>query len=293
MPKTHITVEFKIPTTSMSRIQDVLGPILKAVEEHRGEGFFTTIRGPILDDEKTEAKANGKREDAEERTRSGRVERDGDAERSVSGDDRKSVGDDGDDGDKPKRGRGRPRKSDGDAPEARSSERKRDRDAEDASGAEGSEHDEPKRTRKGSDEGASEGRSRSRSTSGSGDDQRGNREASRVKDDGDDWGDEDSGDNFEEPSEEELEEAAAKSSKAWPDSLTPDPEEIDKPYITKLLGDHYNATGGKDRTLTFDLMDEVCETRKLGEVDEKDYVRLAKALLKDIARYKYGVKKAK
>lgn len=292
MPKTRITVAFEIPTTSMSRVQDVLGPIKEAVDSHKGQEFLVTIVGPIADNYSTEAKTNGKREDAEEHPRSGRVERDGSAERSVSGDGGKSVGDDGDDGDKPKRGRGRPRKSDGDAASSGSSERKRDRDAEDASGAEGSEHDEPKRTRKGSDEGASEGRSRSRGASGSGDDQRGNREASRVKDDADDWGDE-GGDSFEEPSDEELEEAAAKSSKAWPDSLTPNDEDIDKPYITKLLGDHYNATGGKDRTLTFDLMDEVCETRKLGEVEEDDYRKLAKALLKDIARYKHGVKKAK
>lgn len=284
MPKTALTVAFEIPTTSMSRVQDVMVEIKKAVDDHKGMNFFVTIQGPIADN--YEAKENGKRtEDSEEHSE--RRSMDGRGTGSGTG------GDDGSDGDdKPKRGRGRPRKSDAGSSEASgSASGKRQRSDEDGDGSEGTDGNESVRTRKGSDEGSGQGEGRSGGSGRGGSSERGNRQASRVKDDeGDDWGDEDGGDNFE---EDDPEEVAAKSSKEWPDSLTPDERDIDKPYITKLLGDHYNASGGKDRTLTFDVMEDATGTRKLAEIDEQDYVKLAKALLKDIARYKYGIKKAK
>jgi hypothetical protein len=76
---------------------------------------------------------------------------------------------------------------------------------------------------------------------------------------------------------------------AWPDSLTP--ESVTRETLNELMATHYQAAGGKSREPTFDLLHLVCEADGLASVPAAEYRRLAKALLKDTARYRYGLKK--
>lgn len=79
---------------------------------------------------------------------------------------------------------------------------------------------------------------------------------------------------------------------AWPDDLMPEGE-ITKETLSELLAAHFNSTGGKDREPTFALMQETVGERSIKNVDPKNYDKLARALLKDIAKYTYGIKKPK
>lgn len=78
----------------------------------------------------------------------------------------------------------------------------------------------------------------------------------------------------------------------WPDDLMPEGE-ITKEVLAELLAAHFNASGGKDREPTFALMAEITGERSVKNVKPADYVKLAKALLKDVAKYRYGIKAAK
>ncbi len=77
----------------------------------------------------------------------------------------------------------------------------------------------------------------------------------------------------------------------WPDYLTP--ETIDKTVLNTLLGDHFRATGGKDKALTTEIMEATTGLRSISHIEEENYRKLAKALIKDAARYTYGIKKPK
>lgn len=281
MPKTAITVHFLLPTTAIMRVQDCLAEIVKAVENHKGNTPVVTIHGPIADDFTEKKNGQGSSEDSRNTDLGRRDERE--RERDVASD---GNADDGGDDGKPKRGRGRPRKEEG------PSSGKPDEREPPARDSEGDRRNEPVGTRKGSGKADREGTGRDGGSERSRDDQRGNHEASRVKTD-DDWTDESTDSDWaDEITEEEGEDYHAKTpGDNWPNHLTP--KEIDKTVLSTILGDHYKATGGKDRGPTFELMESVTGHRQLGHVDEADYRKLAKALLKDIARYKHGVKRPK
>lgn len=283
MSKTKMTFEFFVPTASVARCIDVRDGIIDYVtRNHRVESVFATITtGPFDEEEGTDS--------GKERSGLGRQ-----PEGSDNGDD----ADAGSDEPKPvKRGRGRPRKH----PEAqgKAAQERGGDESEDAEGGQAAGGTKPERTRKGAGEGAGEGEGRGGSTRGRGDDQRGNRQAARIssgEDRGeaqDEWeeaGDEkDVGELWDEAEDEPAELIAARSKGEWPDSLTP--KEIDKTVIQSLLGEHFKSHGGKKKELTFDIMMEVTGARALGEVDPSDYEALAKALLKDAAKYNYGLKK--
>lgn len=297
MPKTKLTLEFFLPTTSMTRVQDALVAIVGVVESHKGNSPFVTIAGPFADNFE-KAQDNGKEDNGSSGLGRAAVGRDGAGSAAAGGDAGGSAGDALDGaaagGDEPKRKRGRPAGSTG---KARSGKAERERDdagSDDANGAEGTERAVALGTREGADEGAGEGEGGRGRADGSGDDQRGDREASRVEDGADEeateWGDDD--DWGEEVIAEENEEFHSKTpGDAWPDHLTP--KDIDTAVLTSLLAAHYKATGGKDRGLTFDIITRVAGVRALKDIKPEFYTDVAKALLKDTARYTYGVKKAK
>lgn len=317
MAKTKIVLEAFLPTTSTARVGDAVTAVIKELQEnHRAGGFFITYSGPYPDNA-TEGNENGER----------RLERRA-AEGSEAGGRDAAEGDGGDDSKPAKRGRGRPRKAEGSRtpPEGRGRDRGDEDDRnEDARG------NEPVRTRKGADEGPDGGEEGQRGSGRGRDNQRGNREAARIStgedrgeaddevpeflkkergvksrrdagrddrdgNDADDWGDDESGDDDgwgdegDEAEDPRLE--AAKSNESWPNELLPcKPGDIDKTVITTLLGEHFKAAGGKDRQITFDVMEKVTNERALKDVDERDYVKLAKALMKDAARYEFGLQK--
>lgn len=295
----RVTLQFFLPTTSLARVSDAMAEIRKAVEENKGSNIEIGLYTPAIP-HGAQDNDDGKRLERSERNEArGRGEgRDGTEDGTGKADDGKAG--------KPAGRRGRLPKSSGDgdgnegssrsAAEGRGRGKGRDGDeaGEDARG------NVAERTRKGADEGVDEGEGRRGRSGGSRDDQRGNREASRIssgKDRGeadDAWGDDDdkAGGWDDEGGEEDARLVAARSKKEWPDDLLPcNPDDIDASVITSLLSDHFAATGGKDRSLTTDIMSEVTGTRSIREVEEKDYPDLARALMKDAAKYEFGLKK--
>jgi len=283
MARTKLVVEFFLPTTSINRVQDCMGEVVKVVESHKGTTPFVVISGPHSD--------NGEVKNGEEQgSELGRARRadSGSSVAAGTGDNGTGAGIGTDTGEPVKRGRGRPPGS-GKARSGSSEEGRGTDDASGASSSEGTRNDEPVRTREGADKGSTEGRSGSRGSTGSGDDQRGDREEAGL-DEG--WDEEASGDDWSDADDENDEEWHAKT----PGHEIPDrflPKEIDKATVQQLLADHYKATGGKDRGPTFDLMDDAVGSKQLSNVSEADYKKLAKALIKDTWRYRYGVKKSK
>lgn len=305
MSKSKITLEFFLPTTSFSRLQDALASVVSAVESHKGTTPFVTISGPHVGDELQKVE-NGKQEAgsivgraAVGRDSAGSPAGEPGGEPAPvgagagDGDDNAAVGPAGDDERGPvKRGRGRPP---GSAGKARSGAAKRER--EDDGGAAAGEvasGSKPVGTRQGSGEGSGEGEGRSGSPVGSGDDQRGSAQAPRLTDDevsAGGWEDDDEDWGEEVLQEENAEFHAKTPGDDWPDHLTPDT--IDAAAMPAILAAHYKATGGKDRGLTFDVMNRVSGVRSLNQVPADMLRDVAKALIKDTARYTYGVKKAK
>lgn len=310
MARTKMVFEVFLPTTSMARVNDAVQAVAEALNANRGEDMFVTYSGPHPN---SVTEKNDERQDGE------RVGRGSQGKGKASSDDSDGSDDTGTGSAGKPRGRGRPKGS-GKAAEGRG--RERDEDGSDAEDARGNE---PVRTRKGADEGADGGEERQRGSGRGRDDQRGNREAARIstgddrgeadddvpeflqkerggkkssagrddrRDNSDDdgWGDEDNGTDEVEEDDPRFE--AAKSKSPWPNELLPcKPGEIDKTTITTLLGEHFTAAGGKDRQITFDVMEEVTGQRAIKDVDERDYVKLAKALMKDAARYEFGLNK--
>lgn len=311
MTYTKLVTEFYVPTTSISRVQDCLKDIVAAVEAHKGVGIdggapFVTIQGPYSDGiiNSSNGGTHGQAGSRNGLERGRKVATNGDEDLprdTFQGEDGADTGtrgsaDTGTGADQPKRGRGRPRKSaDGDGgstAQAGSSSGERDRGRSSSRSTEDDGGNEPVGTREGSGKADREGKGRDGGSERSRDDQRGNRQASRVTE-SDEWGGEDEGGEWADEEEEDPELVAARSpgDTNWPDSLTP--KDIDKTVLSTLLGDHYKATGGKDRAPTFELMESVTGVRQISQIDEDDYVKLAKALLKDAARYRFGIKKPK
>lgn len=290
MSRTKMRIGFWLPTISVARVNDCLSELTPILEKHRASGILATIKGPYEDQERENGKASdqgnagsGRLERAEPGDERSRAARDAFAEPAAPA------------AEPPKRGRGRPRKSDtADAGSSASSGppaegRQRADSAASPDRREGSQRNEPERAREGSDTRSRQGEGRSGGAERGRDDQRGNREAPRVEP-ADEWGDSPA-DWAEEITGEEGEEFHAKTpGDDWPDHLMP-AEPIDKATLGALCGDHYKATGGKDKGLTFALLERITGTRQLNQVAEKDYDILAQALLKDTARYQHGVKK--
>jgi hypothetical protein len=289
MANTKLTVSFFLPTSSISRVGDCIAALKTVLEgEHKARDFFTQIEGPYKD---TDEGPNGK---AERSPELGRRAGNDDGKSDSSGGDSTGTGDgsDGGTGDAPKRGRGRPRKSEAGAGAATGERGGDERRTEAAGGSEATQRTEFVRTRQGSDEGAWESESRGGSSTGSRDDQRRDRETPRIStgedrgDGGDDWGDDwGSGGDL------SVEEAVNLPGDEWPDNLTP--KNLDKTQMSAILGDHYRATGGKDRGPTMAIIERIAGTPQLSQVPEKLFVDIAKAVLKDTARYELGLKRPK
>lgn len=298
--KTKLTLEVFLPTTSTARVNDFIIEFDKISKAHKGEAPFVSFSGPYNDDF-TRNLTNGRQPEAGDRSTrpaapaagADDFEDESGAEPGPSPEDGKPAADE------PKRRRGRP-------PGSRSK----------ASGspAEGSE--------RGSEAGSSEGRAggngdgaaskggerRSRASeaedSGSGggqrragDADRGDEQASPVDDEwdneseGDDWGAPAEKEDLSDINEDMPEDWWAKTpGDQWPDTLMPKGK-LTRETLSGLMSDHFRAAGGKQKTPTFGILREVCNVDGLGDVKEKDFDKLARALLKDTARYVHGVKK--
>lgn len=291
MAMTKMRIGFWLPTISVARVNDCLSELTPILQKHRASGILASIKGPYEDDQE---RANAPEERTQAGDGSGRLERAEPGERSRAARDAFAEPDAPAAPAEPvKRGRGRPRKSDADGSPASSGApaegRQRASDAPSPDRREGAQRNEPERAREGSDTRSRQGEGRSGGAERGRDDQRGNREAPRVEP-ADEWGDSPE-DWAEEITGEEGEDFHAKTpGDNWPDHLMP-AEPIDKATLGALCGDHYKATGGKDKGLTFALLERITGTRQLNQVAEKDYDILAQALLKDTARYQHGVKK--
>lgn len=244
-----------------------------------------------------------------ERVGRGRDDEDGTAEDEAPkrrGRPRKSA-EDADDGDDEQPARRRRRAADDgdDAEEARTQTRRRVRRSrteadEDAGG------NEPERASEDDEESGGKGAGRRRSSGGSAGSRRGTGKPVRVEqpadEDDEEWGDDEDGE--EEDADEDGEDVytdeemtangeewnAKTPGDEWPDGLTP--KKVDDAVLKRLMAEHHEATGQEARKATFDVMENVAGTRKLSEVKPAAYRKLAKALLKDTARYTYGVKKS-
>jgi hypothetical protein len=58
-----------------------------------------------------------------------------------------------------------------------------------------------------------------------------------------------------------------------------------------MMSEHFRATGGKQKGPTFQHLRDVSNVDVLAAVPEEDFDTLARRLLKDTARYRYGIKK--
>jgi hypothetical protein len=297
MAKTMVQITLLLPHVSISRYGDMMTDVRSSVEKHKGEITLVQMTGPISDG--TTGERNGESSQSSDDGGSGRElgrsERSRAARDAFDSPDAGSGSGSGEPAADAPRRRGRP--SNAERAEraaqagASAGERSSGERAAPAGRGEGAQRNEPERTREGSDTRSRQGEGRSGSSERGRDDQRGNREAARIEP-ADDWGDSPE-DWADEITGDEGEDFHAKTpGDDWPDHLMPEGE-IDKTVLSTLLGDHYKATGGKDRSLTFEVMENAVGTRQLGMVNEADYDRLARALLKDTARYRHGIKKPK
>lgn len=324
MPKTLFVIEGLAPHASVARSSDFLTDIRAVFNKHKVGDFFVTQSGPFSDNftrrgeyaTHSDASAGSGRggDGGGGGDGRGRLERgpQSEAGKRAAEDFAEPEADAGAEGGGTGTGkrRGRPPGSGkrGGAAEAGSgaSAGQRDGRGEAGGGAEGARGSQPVGTRQGADEGAGEGAGRNGGADGGGRDQRGDRQAARVSsgedrgEEGDDWNeggetatDDEWNDAAPAKDDQPPEYWAARSAgSAWPDELMP-PGKIDASVLAELLADHFNATGGKDRGLTFAVMEEATGERAVKNVKAEDYDKLARALLKDAARYRYGVKEAK
>lgn len=315
MSKTQIVITLVLPTTSYSRIGDFMADIVSVREKHKGADMFTTMSGPILDID-SERQTNATHSDDGPGRGTGGSGRDGrgggvgrsEAAERAAADFAEPEGPESAAAEQPKR-RGRPRKqpdAGGTGPEAEGAPARGRKRTEGAAGpAEGTARTEPVGTRQGAGEGAGQGQGGRGGAGGSRDDQRGDREASRVASANDGWDDEDqsegAGGETAGLNDEEGPDWWCKTpdnrdgSIEWPDHLMPqtwiDGTDIELEHITPLLAAHFTASGGKDREPTFEIVKAITGERNIKNVDPDKYEELVRALLKDTARYEFGVKK--
>lgn len=304
MTKTVITLTAEMDTTSLSRVGALMDDVALVFKQHKTRPATLVIsQGKEAYDDRAQADGTDGGDVGRARAEAGkRAAEDFPAEDEPDAAPEQPV----------KRGRGRPRKSDagseaGSGPSAGSEQRGKRAEGR----AEAADGDEPVRTRKGTGEGSDEGEGRGRGAGRSGDDQRGNRGTARVST-GEDRGE--AADEDWDDAEPEEKPAPRRSKKdedddgpehhakvpdrqrkdgttqfVWPDHLMPE-DKITSESLSALLAEHFSATGGKDRSATFAIMEDATGVRKMSEVDPRDYDNLAAGLLKDIARHKYGIK---
>lgn len=288
MFKTKVVLEFFLPTTSLSRINDVVEPIRKGIEGARGQGFFMTYSGPFPDD--SEAKTN----DRNSSTADGRPDLGRSGDRDAA--DARARDDFQDDqtgergGDQPaepvKRGRGRPPKQ-RDGAEASGTAPGKSGRGSDAEGSRGPAEGSGGNVARGADEGAGEGlgsgEGRARGAGRDRDAERGNSEEARVKP-APNWDEEGPDANTEEGADWWCKTPGAE----WPDHLMPKGT-LDKAMLGEILSQHFEQSG--DRVKTLAVLKEATGEGALPNVHPDDYDKAARALLKDAARIQYGVKR--
>lgn len=279
MTRTKVALEFFLPTGSFSRINDAIEETRAVLEKHKGTDFFITYSGPFPDD--TEAKTDGRRDADRDLGRSGSRDQAG-AEA------RPEPAEPADPSEPVKRGRGRPRKSDDGAAEA-SGPSAGQRGGKRAEGpgepAEGDRRHERDGTDEGAGKGRGEGEGRTRGTGRDRGTEQRDPEPARVKPAADEWDDPAPAvDN-----DEEGEDWWAKTpGDEWPDHLMPEGT-LDKASLGEVLSQHYEQTG--DRAKTLAVLKEATGESGLVNVHPDDYDKAARALLKDAARIRHGVKR--
>lgn len=324
--KTKITVATFLPTTSRSRHMDFLADLEKVVTAHKGHGTQVVISGPYhpgyvpeelrgTDNAKHATSDAGGGSDGGtgggERSERQRAAAADFAEPEAPADAGKPAG-----GRKPRSDAGKPRGPRGGGAEASGSAagqsgRGRGRGSAQGGDAAGGDGDgsapEGGEQRGRAGEKADGGSGRGRGQARRADD--GDAEASRVAAAAEDWGSSSSSakdandgkpgiggkaedgpefDNFE---EEEAWWAKTPDEDGWPDSLMPEQDPLTRSDMSNLMSDHFRAAGGKFREPTFDLLYLHFGADNLDEVKEEDYDKLARILLRDAAKYTYGVKK--
>lgn len=296
-----VTAHGVLPGTSRARMLDVVADLEKVLVDHK----CTTIRFS-LGITPVETKVKGKDNDGHEQA--GRSERGqaaaddfaDDGEAPAAADEGKPAGR------KPRSDAGKPRGKRGaqaDGPSAEGPERPRAGEAEAGGHGRGRAPEGGKRgEREASDAGGRSGRGGGRS----GDVHGGNGEAAEVAADEEDWGsaedaDPESLDLTNKPAEgdapefDSFEEGEAWWAKTpdkdgWPDNLLPEGE-LNRGYLSRMMSDHFRANGGKSKAATFDLLMSVTGAEDLNKVHADDFDKLARALARDTAKLRHGVKK--
>lgn len=303
--RTNVAISLFLPTTSVARYSDFTSDLDALCKKHKAQELFLTVSGPHPDPNTrgTNATFPGPvSPDIGAASGSGRLgQRSEAAERAAQ--DFADAEDDGADAEPEpdaepvKRGRGRPAGSKTGAG-ASSGERNGKRAEGTGSTAKADRRNVSDGADEGAGEGSGEGKGGARSSGTNRADKRGNSGQARVTeakaDFADGWDDNETGEDesLAGLNDDEGPEWWAKTpgDDEWPDTLMPDAD-IDEKLITELLAGHFNATGGKDRSLTFAVMEAATGERSTKNIHPDDYEKLVRYLLKDTARYTYGVKK--
>lgn len=329
--KTLIGLAVFLPTTSRARQMDFLAALEKVAADHKGHGAQVTISGPYHDDfvpEQLRGEPNAKQLLRPVVPGAGDSGGPGDGQRSErQSEAARDFGDEGgaEPGPEPEAGDGKPaaggRKPRSDAGKPRGPRGGARGAAEGGSAAEGPER-RPRaqagaggngdgRAAQGDQRGGGEGEGQDRGPRGGGRGTGrahvGDGQAAQVAAQDEDWGggssaapkdDKDrtnrtpliEGPQFDTFEEEEEWWSKTPETDGWPDSLMPE-EELTRAVLSGLLSDHFRAHGGKDKATTFDLIHAVTGEENLDTVTEEDFDKLARALLRDTAAYRYGAKK--
>lgn len=303
MAKTLIHLTLEAPHTSLARIGDFMDDVRALLPQHKivpVQAHFTQEagNGPQSDGAVGRGDLGRSRSEAGDRAAEDFAEGTGGAAAEPAAE-------------PVKRGRGRPRKQrDGDAAEAGTAAGSEQHGDDSAGRAEGRGRNVARGTDEGTEQGGAEGQGRARSSRADRGTERGNSDQARISS-GEDRGEaksewDDAAPETAQPprrskadKDDGPEHHAKVPDKAgpndtfdyvWPEHLMP--ETVTADSLSEMLAEHFNATGGKDRQKTFDIMEKATGVRKLSEVHEDDYDNLAAGLLKDMARHKYGIKPA-
>lgn len=299
--KMSITAFGTLPSTSRARLLDVVADLEKVFADHKCQGVNFTL-GIVPAETTTKGKDNDGHEQAgrSERGQAAADDFADDGEAPAAADEGKPAGR------KPRSDAGKPRGKRGaeaDGKAAEGPERGAAREAE--AGGDGS-----RRPARGGGEGKRQGDVGERAGEGGGGRTRRadvrDVEAAEVAADEEDWGSaDDAGPESEDrtnqspegeaPEFDSFEEGEAWWAKTpdkdgWPDNLLPEGE-LNRGYLSRMMSDHFRANGGKSKAATFDLLMSVTGAEDLNKVHADDFDKLARALARDTAKLRHGVKK--
>lgn len=291
---TKITFEVFLPTTSTARVNDFILACDSIAKEHKGRAPFVTFQGPF--NEQFERNLSNVRQ-----SEGGEPVRNERAEAAAADFAEPEASGDGKPGRKPRSDAGQPRGPRQGKTGSAAEGPERGAQAGGAKGGAGGDGDGA--TAKGGQRGGGTGKGKDGGPGGgvgrTGDAHRGNEQAASVEAAEEDWDNENGGegDDWDTPAtdESEGEDQDAKwwcrtPGNTWPDKLMPEGE-ITRTVLSGLMSDHFRAAGGKQKAPTFEIIREISNVSTLSDVPEADYDALARALLKDTARYEHGVKK--